>query len=177
MIKTLLLSKLIVLLFFSVSFAQEKDFSQQKKFVFVNKYAFDNGKNGIIKLSQAYDFLAQANCFPLHQSEIFEIKKELENPSLSKEEREKKKSLLETLSKEQKENSEKQYERQKKILIDPILSELADLLKKVETQNNIIILDAVEIEAKSQLLALDAKLDITKQFIAFLLVFALFRFF
>ncbi|HSK70649.1 MAG TPA: hypothetical protein VK892_03055 [Pyrinomonadaceae bacterium] len=158
-------SFLIIFLLFSVGFAQETNAGFPKKIAFINKFAFYDDVKGIKKLSQTRYVIDQLSCFPLHYSEISEIRRELENPDLKPKERERKETHLKTLLREQEEAWKKQYEKVKKILVDPILIEISDSLKKIETQNNIIIIDAPELDEKGYILGIDFKFDITEKFI------------
>ncbi len=61
----------------------------------------------------------------------------------------------------------KTHELWSKKLANPILNEISISLKRFEIENNILILDAVELNKNRLVLAVDERFDITKQFIKY----------
>lgn len=151
MIKTLLISILLILLLLSVSFGQQKPNSNKLIALFDN-YSFSDSKSGIKKLQKAYFYIDQLSCFP-NQDTLSRIK-ELENSSLSSEDRKEKLSQLKKIF-------EEQSAKREKILVEPILNEISEALKQLEYQNNVIFLDGAKLEENGQLLAFDRKLDLS----------------
>lgn len=60
-----------------------------------------------------------------------------------------------------------QYEKRKRVLVDPILNEITGTLKRLESENNITILDGVELEENSLLLAFDSQFNMTDTLISY----------
>ena len=56
--------------------------------------------------------------------------------------------------------------RKWKYIINPVVTEINDLLKEIAEQNNLVLLDITELDKNSQLLAFDEKLDISDKIIA-----------
>ena len=59
------------------------------------------------------------------------------------------------------------YKKHYKFIIEPIENEISALIRQIETQNNLMILDLVEINKNGQILAIDEKFDISEPLIAF----------
>jgi hypothetical protein len=151
MIKTLPFSGLSTLLLFFVTVGQEKPNSNKLIALFDN-YSFSDSKNGINKLQKAYFYIDQLSCFP-NQDTLSRIK-ELENSSLSSEDRKEKLSQLKKIF-------EEQSAKREKILVEPVLNEISEALKQLGYQNNVIFLDGAKLEENGQLLAFDRKLDLS----------------
>jgi hypothetical protein len=164
MIKNSLILILLLCLIFSATPAQENSLSS-KKIAYISSAALNDKKDGIEKLSNAYDALHSDNCRPLYTDEIDRLEKELKNRDLSGEERKTKEFRLKTLLEEQAERRQKRYSELKKLLIEPVEKEISNLIEQIEIQNGIIILDVDKYYESSQVLFQDEKFEITKQIV------------
>ncbi|HEX8288822.1 MAG TPA: hypothetical protein VF556_12545 [Pyrinomonadaceae bacterium] len=61
--------------------------------------------------------------------------------------------------------SQESHEKRKKILVDPVSDEIANLIKQLEFQNQIIILDGVKLQINGHLIGYNEKLNITNTII------------
>jgi hypothetical protein len=57
-------------------------------------------------------------------------------------------------------------EKVAKIILEPILKEISDSLRQIEIHNNLVILNGAKLQENGQLLTVNKKFDITKQFLA-----------
>lgn len=63
--------------------------------------------------------------------------------------------------------TQEQREAKRKTVVEPVLSEITDLLKQIEIYNKVVILPGFKLELNGQLLPVDKKFEITEQFINF----------
>ena len=135
--KNTILIFLLLLLFISSTFAQEKISLQPKRIALIDWYALEDSETGIKNYGKAIDFAYNSGY-------------------ISETDEEKRRKILE-------ENFKKRY----KILVEPIKLKISDLLKQFETENNLIILDGYELETKGLLLGFDKRLNVTNTFITY----------
>ncbi len=75
--------------------------------------------------------------------------------------------ISETDSKKILEIYKESYIRREKIIVEPVRNKISALLKQVENQNDIVLIDGVKLDEESLLLSFDERLDISKQFTAY----------
>ena len=131
MIKSLIISNFLILLLITVSFAQQDKYLPPRQIAFYNKYKFEDDKIGIVKLTKAILFATDRGYIG-----------DLSNPKL--------KAIY-----------EETYKKRYKILVEPVENEISALIRQIETQNNLMILDLVELDNNGQILEFDEKLDIS----------------
>jgi hypothetical protein len=137
MLRTLLISKLLVFLLVSASFSQENVTSQPKHLALIDWITFENEKTGIKNYARAMDFAYNPGFIPEKDAE-------------------KRRQIYE-------ESFKKRY----KIVVEPIKLKISDLLRQIEIENNLIIFDGRELEEKGLLLAWGEKINITENVITF----------
>lgn len=116
---------------------QAQQVVSQKRFVVVNEMAFYDEKTGITKLVKAFDLAI--------------------NPGFISEKDEQKR----------KEIFEQNYKFRQSQIVEPVLQEITEAIRKIESENNLVVLQVGEMVDKNHLLAINQRFEITKQFIAF----------
>lgn len=133
----LLFTSLFVFSLLSAIPAQTTGNTSGRKVAFFNRYALSDSRSGIKKLVDA---------------EISAINHGF---------------ISEADDKKRKEISERVYKVRFKLFVEPVLNEIKASFRQVEIQNNIIILEGSQLEENGSLLAVDLRLDISKEFIAY----------
>ena len=133
----LFFTSLIIFLLFIFAQGQQINKPVPKKVALFNSLAFSDEKTGIKKLVDAERIAS--------------------DPGF----------ISETDSKKILEIYKESYIRREKIIVEPVRNKISALLKQVENQNDIVLIDGVKLDEESLLLSFDERLDISKQFIAY----------
>ncbi len=135
--KNTILIFLLLLLFISSAFAQEKNNLQPKKIALIAWGAFESPETGIKKYGKAIDVAYNSGC--IFDTDVEKIKK----------------------------LREEGFKQRYKLFVEPIKLKISDLLNQIEIENDLIILDGAELEETGRLLAWDKKTNITDNVILF----------
>jgi len=166
---TVVCSVLFILFSVPVFFAQKV--SQEKKIVLLNKLAFDDEKNGVKKVVEAWKLVESCEFNPEwyeNYVQIQTLEKELLSNDLSfasKDEKLKKLDQLKRRSIELENQRKERFEQKKTLFLNPVLKKIDVQIANIAEQNNLIVLDGAELEEKGLLLAFNKNINITDKII------------